>query len=165
MLASMEITHFLPLLSQDRQWSDRMQKVMMPLFPGYVFVRITRTSEHQLRVLKVPGVVDFVRNRTGPVPVPEHEIDNVRALLSCGAACLPHPFLKAGDQVRVVRGPLAGLEGRLTRCESQSKLVISVEMIQCSVAISVLESDISVVSHIASHLSQRLFAKTLVDHR
>jgi transcription antitermination factor NusG len=142
MLEYMAVANFLPLLNQERQWSDRKQMVNLPLFPGYVFVRIGRSSELQLRVLKVPGIVDFVRNRTGPMAIPEKEIESVRAALSHGVGCSPHPFLKAGDRVRVVRGALAGVEGTLIRCGSQSKLVISVEMIQRSVSVSVAESDV-----------------------
>jgi transcription antitermination factor NusG len=142
MLEYMMIPNFLPLLSQERRWSDRKQMVSLPLFPGYVFVRISRSSELQLRVLKVPGVVGFVRNQAGPLPVPDREIEDVRAVLSHGIGCSPHPFLKAGDRVRVVRGALLGLEGTLIRSGSQSKLVLSVEMIQRSVAVSVNESDV-----------------------
>jgi transcription antitermination factor NusG len=147
MLEYMMIANFLPLLSQERRWSDRKQMVNLPLFPGYVFVRIARSSELQLRVLKIPGVVGFVRNQTGPLPVPDREIEDVRAVLSHGIGCSPYPFLKAGDRVRVVRGALVGLEGTLIRCGSQSKLVISVEMIQRSVAVSVNESDVEPASH------------------
>jgi transcription termination/antitermination protein NusG len=142
MLGYIAITNFLPLLNQERQWSDRKQMISMPLFPGYVFVHIPRSNEFQLRVLKVPGVADFVRNRTGPLPIPDQEIEAVRAVLACGVGCSPYPFLKAGDRVRVVRGALAGIEGKLIRSGSQSKLVISIEMIQRSIAASVMEADI-----------------------
>jgi transcription antitermination factor NusG len=142
MLEYLEVANFLPLLNQERRWSDRKQMVSVPLFPGYLFVRIATTAEILLRVLKVPGIVDFLRNKNGPVAIPESEIQNVRAALSHGVACSPYPFLKAGDRVRVLRGALAGVEGTLIRCGAQSKLVISVEMIQRSVAVSVSESDV-----------------------
>jgi transcription elongation factor/antiterminator RfaH len=142
MLEYLEVANFLPLLSQERRWSDRKQMVSVPLFPGYLFVRIATTAEILLRVLKVPGVVDFVRNKNGPLAIPESEIQNVRAALSHGVVCSPHPFLKAGDRVRVLRGALGGVEGMLIRSGAQSKLVISVEMIQRSVAVSVSESDV-----------------------
>ena len=145
MLEYLAVPNFLPLINQERRWSDRKQMVAMPLFQGYVFVRITTSGELQLRVLKVPGVVDFVRNRTGALAIPEREIEDVRAVLSHGVGCSPHPFLKAGDRVRVVRGPLAGIEGTLIRSGSQSKLVISIEMIQRSIAASVAESDVEPV--------------------
>jgi transcription termination/antitermination protein NusG len=148
MLSYLAVAHFLPLIVQERRWSDRKQMVSMPLFPGYLFVRIVRSSDILLRVLKVPGVVDFVRNRNGPMAIPEKEIENVQAVLSRGNGCSPHPFLKAGDRVRVVRGALAGIEGTLVRSGAQSKLVISVEMIQRSVAVNVDSSDVEHVSYV-----------------
>src|ERR1700678_1303863 len=67
MLDYLEVANFLPLVKEERRWSDRKQIVAMPLFQGYVFVRITSSADLQLRVLKVPGVVDFVRSRSGPL--------------------------------------------------------------------------------------------------
>jgi transcription antitermination factor NusG len=141
-LENLAIGYFLPLINEERQWSDRKQMIALPLFPGYVFVRIARSSELQLRVLKVPGIVNFVGNQSGPLAIPENEIESVRAAILHGAGCSPHPFLKTGDRVRVVRGVLAGLEGTLIRCGERSKLVISVEMIQRSVSVSVAGSDV-----------------------
>ena len=146
MLEYVAVTNFLPLITQERRWSDRKQMVNVPLFPGYLFVRIVRSSDVLLRVLKVPGVVDFVRNRNGPMAIPEKEIEDVHAALAHGAGCSAHPFLKAGDRVRVLRGALAGFEGTLIRSGSQSKVVISVEMIQRSVAVNVDSSDVEHVS-------------------
>jgi transcription termination/antitermination protein NusG len=164
MLDYLEVPNFLPLISEERRWSDRKQMVVMPLFQGYVFVRITTSGELQLRVLKVPGVVDFVRAGGSPLPIPEREIEDVRAVLSQGVACSPYPFLKAGDQVRVVRGPLAGMEGTLIRSGSQSKLVISVEMIQRSVAVSVCESDVAPVSCVLTGRKPAPFAMWTTAH-
>jgi transcription antitermination factor NusG len=145
MLESQSITHFLPLLKEDRRWSDRNKTISVPLFPGYVFVQIVRSSTVQLRVLKVPGIIDFVSNREGPLAIPEGDIKSVRALVSNGVGCSPHPFLRVGERVRVVRGVLAGIEGNLSRRGAQSKLVISVEMLQRSVSVNVDESDVEAV--------------------
>jgi transcription antitermination factor NusG len=158
MLDYVAVANFLPLITQERRWSDRKQTVSMPLFPGYLFVRIVRSSDILLRVLKVPGVVDFVRNRNGPMAIPENEIENVHAVLSHGAGCSPHSFLKAGDRVRVVRGALTGVEGTLIRSGSQSKLVISVEMIQRSVAVNVDSSDVEHVSRVLAPHPQSISA-------
>ena len=145
MLENLAIVHFLPLFNEERQWSDRKQMVTLPLFPGYVFVKITRAPELQLRVLKVPGIVDFVGNRKVPLAIPESDIESVRAVVTRGVGCSPHPTLKAGCRVRVVRGALAGVEGTLIRCGAESKLVICVEMIQRSVSVSVAVSDVEPV--------------------
>jgi transcription elongation factor/antiterminator RfaH len=145
MLEYQAVEHFLPLQHEERQWSDRKQVVSVPLFPGYLFVRIVRSSDLLLRVLKVPGIVDFVRDANGPLAIPQHEIENVRAVLVSGTTCSLHPYLKAGDRVRVIDGPLKGVEGTFVRAGSQAKLVISVEMIQRSVAVSVAETNVEPV--------------------
>lgn len=123
MLEYLSVANFLPLINEERRWSDRKQVIAMPLFQGYVFVCIATTAEVLLRVLKVPGVVDFVRSRTGPLPIPDNEIADVRSVLAHGVGCSPYPFLKAGDRVRVMRGPLTGIEGTIVRSGSQSKSI------------------------------------------
>lgn len=156
-LDGLGIVSFLPLVSLERQWSDRKKMVAMPLFPGYIFVQIAGSAELRVRVLKVPGVVSFVGNQNGPLAVPEREIDSVRAVVSLGEGYYPHPFLKAGDRVRVVRGPLAGIEGTLLRCGGQSRLVISVEMIQRSVSVEVAAADVEPVQHMPEQEPHELF--------
>jgi transcription antitermination factor NusG len=150
MLENLEVVHFLPLIEEERQWSDRKQKVTLPLFPGYVFVQIPRHNEFQLRVLKVPGIVNFIGNQSGPLPIPESEIESIQRALVHGFGCSPYPFLQAGDRVRVVRGALAGIEGTLIRSGEQSKVVISVEMIQRSVSVSVACADVEPAYRVAT---------------
>ena len=148
MLEALGVPHFLPLVSEHRQWSDRRKMVKVPLFPGYLFVQITNTSGLELRVRKVPGVVNFVGNQKGPSAVPEDEIQNVRTLLSRGAECSPCPFLKAGDRVRIVSGALGGIEGSLIRCGTRSRVVVSVEIIQRSVSVEISACDVEPVRKI-----------------
>ncbi len=136
------VTHFLPLKAEARQWSDRKQMVSTPLFSGYVFVHMDLQRENRLDVLKIPGVVGFVGNQAGPLAIPEHEIEGVRAVLTSGAECEVLPLLKEGDRVRVVRGALTGLEGLLVSIQSSSRLVISVDMIQQSLAVAVSPHDV-----------------------
>jgi transcription antitermination factor NusG len=145
MLDGLGINYFLPLIEEERRWSDRRKMVAVPLFPGYLFVQIVKTAELQLGVRKIPGVVDFVGNNRGPLPVPKHEVESVRALLSRGTRCSPHPFLQAGDRVRVVGGALAGIEGTFVRSGAESVLVLSVELIQRSVSVKVPSSEVEPV--------------------
>lgn len=144
-LQGLGFNQYLPVINEERQWSDRKKKVILPLFPGYLFVQMARTVELQLSVRKVPGVVDFVRSQNGPLPVREEEIESVRRLLSGGAECSLCPFLKAGDRVRVFRGPLAGMVGIYQRCGSRSRIVVSVEIIQRSVSVDVAACDVEPV--------------------
>ena len=142
MLRGLGIHYLLPSTTEVRRWSDRSQAVSRPLFPCYLFVNIEKSCETQLRVLKVPGIVKFVGTQHGPTPIPEKEIDNLRAISAHGLECRSHPFFRAGERVRILRGALAGVEGTLIHSDRGSKLVISIEMIQRSVAINVHGYDI-----------------------
>ena len=145
-LRALGITHFLPLQLQKRQWSDRIQEISVPLFPGYLFVHIDPWSSLKLEVLKVPGITRFIGDRTGPLPIQDSEIESIQGLVHSGVEFGPHPFLKQGDRVRVIRGALAGIEGILVRVGSKSQMIISIEMIHRSLAITVSERDVEAVT-------------------
>ncbi len=141
-LAALDIPHYLPLQSQARQWSDRTQIIEAPLFPGYLFVQLDDRGGGMLEVLRTPGVAGFVGNSRGPAPIPGEDIESVRAVILRGPDYCTVPLLKEGDRVRVVRGPLTGAEGLLLRFGSKSQLVVSIEIIQRSVAVTVNEKDV-----------------------
>jgi len=138
------VSCFLPLLCVTRQWSDRRQNIEQPLFPGYLFVQIPMLSELRTRVLSVPGIVKFIGNG-GPQAIPDAQMDGVRELLSRGAECTSYPMLSVGDRVRVTKGVLKGIEGTLMRIGGDSKLVLCVEMIQRSIAVTIRSSDVELL--------------------
>jgi transcription antitermination factor NusG len=144
-LTNVGVTNFLPLVTEIHRWSDRRKSVDVPLFPGYVFVQIPNSADAQLRVLKTSGVVQFVGNRQGAVPIQDKEIDDVRAVLEQKISCSPYPFLQLGQRVRIRGGALDGIEGVLIKRKSASKLVISIELIQRSLAVSVYNFDVEPV--------------------
>jgi transcription antitermination factor NusG len=137
MLAAMGVQHFLPLKSEIRQWSDRKQRVDVPLFSGYLFVRINSSRASGLQVLKATGIAGFVGNTSGPLPIPDQQIEDVRTILTRQPDCTVLPFIKKGLRVRVIKGPLAGVEGRLLSSNAASRLLISIEMIHKTLAVSV----------------------------
>lgn len=145
LLETLGVQHFLPLKSELRQWSDRKQTVTTPLFAGYLFVRMDLAQDGRLQVLKVPGIVGFVGNSVGPLPIPDWQIESIRAILNKRVEYSVLPLLKEGDRVRVVRGALAGAEGKLVRNNSASRLIISVELIHKSLAVSVSPKDVELL--------------------
>ena len=145
-LTNTGVTTFLPLVSEMHSWSDRRKLVDVPLFPGYVFVQIPNTAEAKLHVLKTSGVAQFVGNRKGAVSIPDKEISDVRAVLEKKVSCSSHPFLEVGQRVRIRGGSLDGVEGILVGCDSASKLVISIELIQRSLAVTVCNFDVEPVA-------------------
>jgi transcription antitermination factor NusG len=135
-LSLREIDYFLPLYHVRRQWKDGSKvNLALPLFPGYIFVRIKR--KERVRVLEVPKVVSIVQglNRE-PAPLPDSDIEVLRAGLQAVPA-EPHPFLTVGQRARVRSGPLAGREGVLVRKKNSARLVITLDLIMQSIALEI----------------------------
>jgi transcription termination/antitermination protein NusG len=133
---------FLPLVTEIRRWSDRKKKVQLPLFSSYVFARLTPTKVDRLRALTIDGVFSFVGVRGEGTPIPEEQIQAVRALVDGGIPWSAHPFLKIGQRVRIRSGALDGVEGILIDRAGDSTLVISVDAIQRSLSVRVAGYDV-----------------------
>ncbi len=123
---------YVPLYQKTSNWSDRVKVMDQVLFPGYVFCRFD--ASRRIAITGLPGVVNIVRFGSYVIPVPDEEIDAVRRLISSGLPATPWPFLKTGDRVRVVRGALTGVEGILEHIKKEYRIVISVTLLQRSVA-------------------------------
>ena len=150
------VEHFLPLYPSVRRWKDRRVTLDLPLFPGYVFVRMALGD--RLQVQQVPGVAHLVGFDGTPAALPDQEVDALRASLANGVRAQPHPYLKVGQRVRVKNGPLAGMEGVLLRRKGSLRLVISIELIQRSVAVDADEADVEAVGLGARGWSEGLAA-------
>src|SRR5260370_36488666 len=134
------VDHFLPLYSSVRRWNDRRVQLQMPLFPGYVFVRLALRD--RMRVLEIPSVARLVGFGGPPIALPDNEMEAMRIGLASQLRAEPHPYLKVGRQVRVVSGPLAGLEGTIARKKKQLRFVLSLDLIMRSVAVEMDAADL-----------------------
>src|SRR5208337_1330075 len=141
---------FLPLYNATRQWKDRTMRLSLPLFPCYLFLR--GMKERRLEVVTTPGIVSVLGINGEPAAIPESEIESVRRVIEWGNRVEPHPFLRCGDRVRVISGPLQGLEGILVRKKNLCRLVLSIEILERSAAVEV---DVSAVERVrgSSHSS------------
>jgi transcriptional antiterminator NusG len=143
-LAARGIEPFLPLVERWRQWKDRRKLVAFPLFPGYCFARFPLSL--RVAVLATDGVVQLLGNLDGPILVPDSEIEAVRCLVESTLPYDPHPYLKEGMLVEVIRGPLAGLRGILLRKGARARLVIGVTLIQQGASVELDALDVAPVS-------------------
>src|SRR6267143_7018371 len=134
-----QVETYLPLYLSPRQWADRRVLVQMPLFPGYVFVRVS--SSERIRVLEHPSVLRLVTFGGRPAPLPDGEIQRLRAALELGKA-EPFPSLLPGKRIRVKSGPLAGLEGRILRRKGRMRLAVTIDAIQRSIIFDLDASDL-----------------------
>ena len=150
MLANKGFEVFLPLYSEVRRWRDRLKKVELPLFSCYVFLR--GDLDRRLAVVTTPGVHGLVCSAGKLAGIPEEEIQAVRSVIENRINVEPHPFLKCGDLVRVKTGALSGLEGFLVRKKGGTRLIISVNMLERSVAAEVEASTVDQVRTLPGNL-------------
>jgi transcription antitermination factor NusG len=149
-LGARDVDHFLPLYSSVRRWKDRRVRLTLPLFSGYVFVRVA--LQDRLRVLQIPGVVRLVGFGGRPIALPDEEVEILRSGLADQLHAEPHPFLSVGRRVRIVSGPLAGFEG-IVRCKKNKfRLVVSVELIHRAFAVDVEAADVQPVQESKTNL-------------
>lgn len=134
------IEEFLPLHRCRNKWKNGVvADVELPLFPCYLFAKVPLRD--RVRLLQLPGVIGFAVNSSRPTALAERDIDALRTLNLMSNA-EPHPFLKVGDRVRIIDGPLSGMEGILSRRKHELRVVLSLDFIMRSVAVEVGEFDI-----------------------
>lgn len=137
-LRSKGFEEFLPLYQEKRRWSDRTKVIQSPLFPGYVFCQFD--LNHRLPILSTPGVHTIVGNGKMPIPVEVTEIENLKLIVDSNLQADPWPYLKIGQKVRIEEGALEGLEGILVSTKKPSRVVVSVSLLQRSVAVEIDEA-------------------------
>jgi transcription antitermination factor NusG len=131
---------FLPLYETVHRWKNGCKvRVELPLFPGYLFVRINPLERY--KVLRLPGAVSIVGSAGDPWPLPEEEIERLRASMHA-RKFEPHPYLAVGQKVRIKFGPLANMTGFLVREAGGLRVVLSVDMIHQSAAVEVDVDDV-----------------------
>jgi len=135
---------FLPLYRCKRRWSDRIKEIELPLFSGYMFCRLDINK--RLPVLVTPHVIQFVGIGKTPIPVDENEIATVFAIVNAGLDAEPHPYIQVGQRVRIDHGTLSGVEGIVQLSKKPARLIVSISLLQRSVAIEIDEAWVTPIS-------------------
>jgi transcription antitermination factor NusG len=139
------IQSFLPLFAEKHRWSDRQRVVDVPLFPQYLFVRIAVSSHERISVLRTNGVVGLVGTKGSGIAIPDAQIERIQRVIDQKIPYNPHLYLNVGKRIRIRGGALDGLEGILTAVNGDQTLVVSVELIQRSLAVRITGFDIEPV--------------------
>jgi len=126
---------FLPLYRTRRRWSDRMKELELPLFPGYVFCRFP--SSERASVLMTPSVRSIVAFGRQAAPVADEEIRAIQTMICSGLPLAPWPYLRVGQRIQIEEGPLRGVEGILVGLKDAWRVVVSVNLLQRSVAVEI----------------------------
>ena len=155
-LAAKGVENYLPLLREVHSWKDRQKSLEVPAFGGYLFVRLEETQRNRVRVLETNGVVRLLGNQNGLEAVPDSEIESLQLSLKSGAACTRHPYLAIGTLLRIERGPLRGLEGRLVRSANALRLVVCVASVGQAVAVEIAREDVAPIEAAEAAVVERL---------
>jgi transcription antitermination factor NusG len=131
---------FLPTYDCIRRWSDRKKQIASPLFPGYLF--FADEINRWIQILSTPGVNAIVKIGNVPAEIPNNEIMAIRRMVESTLRVEPHPFLSDGDLVRIKAGPLAGLEGIVSRKKDALRLILSVQILGQSAAVEIDGCDV-----------------------
>jgi len=146
----------LPLMTVTRQWSDRRKKVEVPLFRGYVFVKIDIKNE-KFPVLTTSGVVKFVTFNNVTVPIPEDQMYWLQQMIASDLLLSQEQDFPVGTEIDVMFGPLKGLQGSVKQKNSKTKLVVWFDAIMQGVSVEIdptwltlvrLQKNISTIAHV-----------------
>lgn len=127
---------FVPSYKTRKAWSDRVVNVELPLFPGYLFCQVEPNS-YWVPILQTPGAKSFVSFGGVLAEVDRNEIEALKLAMRSGQPMQPWPYLRAGQRVVVERGAFEGLEGILLRTKNKDRLILSVTLLQRSVAVEI----------------------------
>jgi transcription antitermination factor NusG len=139
------IQSFLPLFAEKHKWSDRQRVVEVPLFPQYLFVRIAVSSDERISVLRTNGVVGLVGTKGCGIAIPDVQVERIQRVIEQKIPYNPHLYLNVGKRIRIRGGALDGMEGILTAVNGDQTLVVSVELIQRSLAVRIAGFEIEPV--------------------
>jgi len=142
-----------PTYMEIRQWRDRKKEITLPVFPCYVFIQ--GGIERQISLLSTPGVHSIVCTGKTPAPIDGDEIAAIRRAMDHSIALEPAPFVREGELVRVICGPLRGVEGVVQRCKDAIRLIISVEILGRSASVEIQSHEIEPCAEIP--LASRIF--------
>lgn len=134
------ITSYLPLNTVYHRWSDRYQALQAPLFSCYVFVYIALRD--RLPVLQTAGAANLVSFNGVPAWIPDEQINAIKQVLESQASTEIADFLTPGKKVRIVRGPLKGLEGTFIIQKNNYRVVIAIKAIQQALAVEIDPRDL-----------------------
>ena len=133
------VESFLPTYETVRVWKNRQRKrITLPLFPTYLFVRITRAE--RTKVLACPGVLHIVGKHREPLPLEDSDVDILRSDF-CRRRMEPFHDVLIGEKVRIKSGIMQGVQGTLVRKSGGHRFVLTIEMINQHAAIEVNAED------------------------
>ncbi len=124
-LDKLGIENYVAVQTEEHQWSDRKKKINRIVIPMVVFVRLAQDEEDEFR--RLPFILKFITypgSKELATPIPDEQLERLKFLLhNADAKVTIVENLKVGDKVRIIGGPMKGLEGELSHIEENKPVV------------------------------------------
>jgi transcription antitermination factor NusG len=116
---------YIPTQQEIHQWSDRKKKIDRVVIPMVIFVRLAQDEEDDFRRLSfILKFITYPGSKELATPIPDEQIEKLKFLLhNADAKVSIVENLKVGDKVRLVKGPMKGLEGELSHIEENKPII------------------------------------------
>ncbi len=140
---------FFPRIKVRSKRVDRKAMIHVPLFPGYLFVKTHLTPQSHIEIVKTTGVVRLIGNKSGPIPVPDEDVESLKIMVKTDKAILTGMLcFKKGSRIMVISGPFAGVSGVFVRYKGTGRVVVYIEVLGQYASVDVDENDIDVLPEI-----------------
>ena len=136
-LSSKSLETFLPRIQVWSRRKDRRKKILVPMIPGYVFVRSQLEAEEYYHIIQTIGVVRMVALKGKPIPANDEEISSLMILHGTDRTVQNRSYMAKGNQVMIMEGPLKGLIGIYLRHKAKDKVVVSLELLHRSLEVEI----------------------------
>ena len=133
-LSKMGIDSFVPVQQQIHQWSDRRKIVDRVLLPMMIFVHVDLQEQKEVLTLSSISRYMVLRGESTPAVIPDQQMLRFKFMLdySDETISMSTSPLAPGEKIRVIKGPLAGLEGELVHVNGKSKVAVRLTMLGCA---------------------------------
>jgi transcriptional antiterminator RfaH len=126
LMAAEKFEHYLALVESVRRYAQQTKRFTKPLFPGYVFAKVpvekkARIYQQDLlaRAITVEDEARFLQ-----------QLGDVKAIVASGLELSVMPLLTKGRRVKIIGGPLHGLEGFVDDPTNPQGIVLSVDVLR-----------------------------------
>ncbi len=131
LLNNLGIENFLPIQIEHHKWSDRIKKIERLVLPMVIFVKVDK--EQRRNVLNLSTIYKYVSNpcEHAPAIIPDKEMDRFKFMLDYSEHCVEFTQspIREGVRIRVIKGPLNGLEGLLINISSKTKVAVKLDIL------------------------------------
>ena len=142
-LKAQGIENYLPVIIRNKNWSDRVKKIMEPIIRGYIFIRSDETE--RLKAIELESVSKCLFDQGKPAVIPEWQIDNLKRMLKVKSHFKVYEGLIEGTRIKIANGPFAGVIGIIQSSSDKKIFAVSIDLLNRSVITHLPKESIDVI--------------------